>query len=147
MNQIRSILYVEDDQNDAILVTRALRQLHAEVKVNSVEDVETAIAYLQGEGIYADRETYPTPGMILLDIKIPGQSGLDLLRWLRDQKAFCTLPVVMFTSSMVESDIKNAYQLGANSYIVKPVSFEELMQKICGIVQVWLKINLAPEVS
>jgi DNA-binding response OmpR family regulator len=147
MNTPQTILYVEDDQNDALLVRRALHHLRSEVALHTVEDVETAIAYLAGEGMYADRERYPLPSMVLLDIKIPGRSGMDLLGWVREKEALQGVPVVMFTSSMVESDIKLAYQLGANSYIVKPVSFVDLMEKLRGIVEVWLRINLSPGLS
>jgi DNA-binding response OmpR family regulator len=147
MNTFPMILYVEDDQNDALLVARALRHLDCDVDLQTVEDVETAISYLAGEGIYEDRLKYPLPSMVLLDIKIPGRSGMELLHWLRSRKAFQGVPVVMFTSSMVESDVKRSYELGANSYIVKPVSFVDLMEKLRGIVDVWLRINLSPGVT
>src|SRR5262245_26034988 len=99
-----------------------------------VEDGEEAIKYLRGEGMYADRETYPFPTVILSDLKMPRMSGFELLRWVREHPECSVIPTLLFTSSAVPSDIKEAYQLGANAYMVKPrdhKEFEEFLRLTC----------------
>jgi CheY-like chemotaxis protein len=133
------VLLVDDSMDDAFFVRRALDKIGWGKRCMVVEDGEEAIKYLRGEGIYADRQTYPFPTVILSDLKMPRMNGFELLRWVRDHPDCSVIPTILFSSSAVESDVKEAYMLGANAYIVKPTSpeeFEELMRVTC---QFWTK--------
>src|SRR6478672_12672813 len=118
-----TILLVEDDSNDVLLIQRAFRKASLSNPLQIVEDGEAAILYLKGEESFADRDRYPLPRLILLDLKLPRKSGFEVLVWLRQQPKFYGLPVVVLTSSKEKNDIQQAYLLGANSYLVKPVGF------------------------
>jgi CheY-like chemotaxis protein len=114
------ILQVEDDENDVILLRHAFVEAGVYNHVHVVPTGQQAIDYLAGLGIYADREKFPMPRLVLLDVKLPGISGLEVLQWIRRQRALDWLTVVVFSSSPAIADIKTAYKIGANSYIVKP---------------------------
>ncbi|MGH7590384.1 MAG: response regulator, partial [Gemmatimonadales bacterium] len=124
------ILLVEDDANDVLLIRRAFAKAGAAGAIHSVSDGDAAVAYLQGEAPYADRTRHPLPDLVLLDIKLPRRSGLDVLQWMRAQIPLQRLPTVMLTSSRDGGDVNRAYDLGANSYLVKPVSFDSLQELI-----------------
>src|SRR5690349_7010840 len=119
-----TILHVEDDPNDILLVQRALKKTGAPSAIVSVSDGDRALAYLGGARDYADREKFPFPQLVLLDLKMPRKSGLEVLEWIRRQALLKRLPVIVFTSSKHDQDINSAYELGANSYLVKPVGFD-----------------------
>src|SRR5687767_12659328 len=121
-----SLLHVEDDPNDVLLLQRAIRRGNLPIAVLAVGDGETAIAYLNGDAGYEDRQRYPIPDLVLLDLKIPRKSGLEVLSWIRDHPALRRLPVAVLTSSRHDRDIEQAYDRGANSYLVKPVGFDAL---------------------
>ena len=112
-----SILLVEDDYNDILLIQRAFRKAEIQQSMLQVTDGDEAIAYLSGEGQYTDRQTYPIPSLILLDLKLPRRSGLEVLAWIRQQTKLKRLLVVVLTSSQENSDLNRAYDLGANSYL------------------------------
>jgi CheY-like chemotaxis protein len=143
----RAILLVEDDANDALLVQRAFRKAKAANPIRVVEDGEQAIDYLAGRGGFADRERYPLPVLVLLDLKLPRKSGFELLAWLKGQPALNRLPVVVLSSSEETSDINRAYDLGANSYLVKPVAFETLQEMVKVLNLYWIILNEPPVVS
>lgn len=140
------VLLVEDDPNDILLLQRAFgkAQLTAPLQVN---DGEEAIAYLAGQGSYADRAQHPLPQLVLLDLKLPRKSGLDVLRWLRQQPVLQRLPVVVLTSSRESSDVNRAYELGANSYLVKPVRSQDLVDMIKTLDLYWLLLNEKPDLQ
>jgi CheY-like chemotaxis protein len=142
-----TILLVEDDPNDVLLIERAFRRANLANPLRVVGDGEAALAYLSGELPYADRDRYPMPLMILLDLKLPRKSGLEVLAWLRQQPGLKRLPVVVLTSSREASDINRAYDLGANSYLVKPVDFDALLDMVKNLNLYWLLLNEKPEVS
>lgn len=147
MNALRqTILHVEDDPNDVLLVQRAFRKANLAVHLEMVHDGERAVAYLSGSEIYKDREKYPFPQLVLLDLKIPRKSGLEVLAWIRTHSEYKRLPVTILTSSRHEKDINEAYELGANSYLVKPVGFDALLEMIRLIAQYWLALNEKPTV-
>src|SRR5215469_16308856 len=119
-----TILLVEDEENDATLVKMAFNRNNLQNPVQWVQDGLEAIAYLNGEGVYADRAKYPFPEVLILDLKMPRMSGLELLSWIREHPEYRVIPRIIMTSSRLERDIESAYTLGANTYMVKPSSFE-----------------------
>lgn len=139
-----TILHVEDDPNDVLLVERAIKKANAPAVLRSVADGDMALAYLKGENSFADREHYPLPDLILLDLKMPRKSGLEVLSWIREQPLLKRLLVVVFTSSKHDQDINRAYDLGANSYLVKPVGFDSLLETVKQIHLYWGNLNQAP---
>jgi len=143
----RTILLVEDDPNDVLLIQRASSKARLAYPIQIVEDGEVAVAYLAGRGQYADRERYPLPALMLLDLKLPRKSGHEVLSWLRQQPGLKRLPVVVLTSSQEPSDVNRAYDLGANSYLVKPVTFDALQEMVRTIGLYWLTLNVRPEIA
>ncbi|RMF64662.1 MAG: response regulator [Calditrichaeota bacterium] len=139
------ILLVEDNANDVILIRRALQEAKVLNPLQVVKDGEQAIAYLKGEGKYADRAKYPLPVLLLLDLKLPRVSGFDVLEWLRKQKKLARIPVVVLTSSNQSQDVNRAYDLGANSYLVKPVEFDDLVKLLKTLGLYWIILNEKPE--
>lgn len=139
------ILVVDDDPNDVLLLQHAFRELNLANPVLMVGDGEQAIAYLAGDGVYADREQYPLPRFVLLDLKMPRKSGFEVLEWVRQQPGLKHLPVVTLTSSREISDINRAYELGANSYLCKPVKFDVLLEMMKTVTQYWLVFNEYPD--
>ncbi len=140
------ILIVEDDPNDVLLIQRAFKKANILVPLQTVSHGDAAVAYLGGEGAYADREQYPEPILVLLDLKLPRRSGLEVLEWIRAQSRLRRLPVVVLTSSKETDDINTAYDLGANSYLVKPVGFDSLLELVKSLEMYWLTLNQQPEI-
>lgn len=138
------MLLVEDDPNDVLLLQRAFRKAKANTPLYVVSDGQAAVDYLAGRGAYADRATHPLPSLVLLDLKLPRKSGHEVLEWLRAQPMLKRLPVVLLTSSKEPMDINRAYELGANSYLVKPVAFAELLHMARALELYWLQINESP---
>jgi CheY-like chemotaxis protein len=118
------ILLVENNQDDILLILRAFQRASVNRRVQAVTSGMDAAAYLQGAPPYGDREKHPLPALVLLDIKIPGMDGFEVLRWIRRQGQFFELCVVMLTASDHISDANQAYHLGANSFLVKPLDFQ-----------------------
>src|SRR5579862_2257627 len=125
-----TILLVEDEENDATLVEMAFRKNKIPNPVQWTRDGLEAIAYLNGEGVYADRERYPFPEVLILDLKMPRMGGLELLSWIREHPEYRVIPTIIMTSSRQDPDIEKAYNLGANTYMIKPSSFEELAKLV-----------------
>ncbi len=142
-----TLLLVEDKSNDVLLIRRALGKAGIANPLQVVGDGDQAVAYLAGDGPFADRERFPLPGVVLLDLKLPRRSGLEVLEWLRGQPGLKRLPVVVLTSSAESRDINRAYDLGANSYLVKPVDFDALLQLVKGLGLYWLVLNAGPEIG
>src|SRR5436189_6194541 len=142
------ILLAEDDPNDVLLVQRALQRNHVANPLQVVRDGEEALAYLSGAGTFADRERYPLPVLLLMDLKMPRKSGLEVLEWLRQQTGgLRRLPVVVLTSSNQSLDINRAYDLGANSSLVKPAGFDSLLELVKNLDMYWLILNEKPELD
>ena len=121
-----SHLLADDDENDTYFIERALKEAQVANPLRRVRDGEEAIAYLKGEGGYGDREKFPLPHLMLLDLKMPRKNGFEVLEWVRGQPGLKRLPVIILTSSKEDSDINHAYDLGANTYLVKPSKPEGL---------------------
>ncbi len=138
------ILLVEDNPNDVLLIRRAFNKASIVNPLNVVGDGEKAVAYLAGDGEYADRARFPLPLFILLDLKLPRKSGHEVLAWLRAQPVLRRIPVVVLTSSSMKDDVEQCYDGGVNSYLVKPVDFQELLGLMGLIRQYWLGANEKP---
>ncbi|HEY6200723.1 MAG TPA: response regulator [Candidatus Binatia bacterium] len=139
-----TILIVEDRPADVLLIRRAFMKAQIANPLQVVRDGETAVAYLAGSGAYADRQAHPLPALLLLDLKLPRKSGLEVLMWLRAQPEIRRLPVVVLTSSKETTDVNRAYELGANSYLLKPVTFESLLDMIKTLRLYWIEMNELP---
>jgi CheY-like chemotaxis protein len=111
------------------------------MRLESVTDGEDALAYLRGSDDFADREKHPLPGLVLLDLKMGRLNGLDVLAWMRKEEQFRRVPVVVLSSSNHDVDIKRACDLGANSYLVKPVNFDALVEMARALQNYWFKLN------
>ena len=138
------ILLVEDNPNDVLLIRRAFNKVAVPNPLNVVGDGEKAIDYLSGAGDYADRGRYPLPLFILLDLKLPRKSGHEVLGWLRAQPVLRRIPVVILTSSSIPADLERSYDAGVNSYLVKPVNFDELRELIDMVRRYWIGANHKP---
>jgi CheY-like chemotaxis protein len=139
MNSSGHILVAEDDPTDAFFLQRAFRRAGIPVALNFVRDGQEVTEYLQGTGLYADRALFPQPQLLLLDLHMPRMDGFDVLRWIRKQPAFNHLQVVLFSNSDQQRDISRAYDLGANWYMVKPHSMEELTALVGRFKKYWLE--------
>lgn len=142
-----TILLVEDNPRDVLLIQRAFRKANVAIPLQVVEDGEVAIRYLSGEEPYTDRDRYPLPVLILLDLKLPRKSGAEVLAWLRQQPALKRLPVVVLTSSKEYADINHIYDLGGNAYMVKPVAFDNLVEIVKALNLHWIILNEKPQVN
>jgi CheY-like chemotaxis protein len=138
------ILHVEDDPNDVLLVGLAFRKSGVPATLQVVNDGEQAVQYLAGQGPYSDRQIFPLPALVLLDLKLPRRSGLEVLSWVRGQEDLRRLPVIMLTSSNQQADVTRAYDIGLNSYLVKPSALEELIETVRKACSYWLELNIAP---
>jgi CheY-like chemotaxis protein len=139
-----AILLVEDDHNDVLLVKRAFQKVNIANPIIVVNDGEQAVSYLAGREPYVDRAV---PMLVLLDLKLPRKSGHEVLEWLRQQPNLKRLPVVVLTASSESSDVNRAYDLGANSYLVKPVTFDALVEMVKTLNLYWLILNKRADVS
>ena len=138
------ILLAEDDPNDVLLIQRAFQRNHVANPVQVVRDGEEALAYLSGQAPFADRERHPLPVLMLMDLKMPRKSGLEVLEWVRRQPGLKRLPIIVLTSSNQSPDINRAYELGANSYLVKPAGFDSLLDLVKNLDMYWLILNEKP---
>lgn len=139
------VLYAEDEENDVFLMQRAFRKAGIVNPLQTAADGADAIRYLQGAGDYADRQRFPLPCLVLLDLNLPRRSGLEVLRWIREQRTLQSLPVVIFTSSSQHRDIAAAYELGANGYLVKPSGADQLIELAVALRQTCLEAPVAAD--
>lgn len=138
------ILLCEDNKRDADLTMRALRKHNITNTIIWVKDGEEALNYLFGKGKYKNRPVEDTPRVIMLDLKMPKMDGMQVLEKVRSNPKTRHIPVVVMTSSREESDIARSYDLGANSYIVKPVDFSKFMKSVSEVGLYWLLLNRPP---
>ena len=142
-----AVLLAEDDANDVLLIQRAFQKTNIANPLRVVRDGEEALAYLSGQEPYADRDRHPLPMLLLLDLKLPRKSGFEVLQWLRQQSSLKRLPVVVLTSSNQNPDINKAFDLGANSYLVKPGGLDSLLELVKNLDMYWLILNEKPELN
>jgi DNA-binding NarL/FixJ family response regulator len=140
---LKTILQVDDDANDVFLVQHAMRKMGVANPLQVVSDGQRAIDYLQGAGQFADRDTFPYPCLVLMDLKLPYVMGLDVLRWIRAQP-MASLTVIILSASAEGSDISEAYRLGANAFLTKPSEASTLEDMVAAIKAFWLTHNTLP---
>ena len=138
------LLLVEDQPSDAELALRALRELGLGHRVRQVGDGAEALDFVFGRADYASRSVTDAPGLILLDLKLPKVSGHEVLRTLKSDDRTRTIPVIVLTSSKEDGDVKQCYEFGVNSYVVKPVDFSQFTETVQHIGSYWLETNERP---
>lgn len=138
------ILLVEDNPDDIKLTLHALRKYHLANNIQIVNDGEEALDFLFGKGKFSERNIQQVPKVILLDLKLPKVDGIQVLREIKADALLKKIPVVVLTSSKEDRDIVDAYELGVNSYIVKPVEFDHFVKAISDVGLYWLILNEAP---
>jgi CheY-like chemotaxis protein len=143
---VKSILHVEDDVNDVFLLQHAMKKVGVTQPLQVARDGRQAMDYLKGTGKFADREKFPLPCLVLLDLKLPYVMGLDVLTWIRQQPG-PPLVVVVLTASGQYEDIAAAYRLGANAYLVKPSEASRLEEIVRAVKDFWLTHNTLPQDS
>ena len=139
------ILLVEDNPADAEMTTRALRRNNLANRLRWVKDGEEALEFMFCSGAYAGRNPGSGPKLVMLDIKMPKVDGIEVLRRLKENPTTRAIPVVVMTSSNEERDVVESYQLGVNSYIVKPVEFDSFLETVAKIGMYWVLTNRAPQ--
>ena len=146
MNDKKTILLVDDSENDILLMRAAFKKAEFDSPLREVQNGEQAIAYLKGEGSHSDRDQFPLPTVMLLDLNMPMKNGFEVLAWLRVQPGLRRLTVVVITASMRVEDVERAFDLGANSYLVKPSTIEDLTAMI-RCLRDWLQYNHFPPLN
>src|SRR5688572_19123312 len=141
------ILLAEDREDDIILIRQAFARAHIPNPLYVVQDGEEAILYLEGKGKFSNRAEYPLPDLFLLDLKMPGIDGFQVLTWIRQQPGLAALRVLVLTSSNEMRDVNQAYNLGANSFLVKPHDFEDFVQLSKLMQDFWLRASESPQTS
>jgi two-component system, response regulator len=141
------ILMVEDNPNDEELTLHELRKYHLANRIHVVRDGQEALDYVFCTGRYVNRQITDQPSVILLDIKLPFVDGLEVLRRVKQDERTRTVPVVMLTSSREERDLVESYRLGVNSYIVKPVDFDQFKESARTLGMYWLLLNRPPKAA
>lgn len=140
-NDIVEILLVEDNPQDLQLTQRALQRAHLANRIHVARDGEEALDFLFAEGAYLGRDITNTPKVVLLDLKLPKVDGLEVLRRIKGDPRTKAIPVVVLTSSKEQCDVVGSYQTGANSYLVKPVNFENFSAAVRDLGMYWLLLN------
>jgi CheY-like chemotaxis protein len=147
MYQSFNILVAEDEPADIALLKRAFLKSGINAPVEFVRDGQEALDYLQGKGNYMDRNNHPLPKLLLLDLKMPRLNGFDVLKWIREHAGIRRLPVVVLTSSNLQEDIHQAYDLGANSYLLKTSDLTEMETLAKTVEHYWLRSNQCPDLQ
>lgn len=146
MNRTPVILVLEDDESDIIFLKRAFHKIDLRLPVQVAETGQEAINYLSGAGRYADRNAYPLPTHVLMDLKLPERSGIEVLEWIRSEPALGSLKIAILTSSSENRDLQRARELGAECYLVKPMSFAVLVE-LCRSIEEWIRNGRCPSAS
>jgi CheY-like chemotaxis protein len=131
------ILVAEDDPKDLALLRHAVREIECPVHLVVVRDGEEAIEYLRGDGPFGDRGRHPLPDLLLLDLKMPRVTGLEVLKWIKRHKDSARIPTIMLSGSGLEADVEEAYRLGVNTYFTKPNELGKLSELLGLLIQYW----------
>lgn len=145
MGDLKNILLAEDGADDVFLIRSAFKKCGFQDLIYVVGNGEEVVRYLKGEGAYADRERFPVPHLLLLDLNMPRMNGFDVLSWIRARQEWMCLPIIVLTTSFYGPEIKRAYDLGANSFITKPPDFSQLVASLKEVGEHWLRRALLPE--
>ena len=140
------ILLVEDEPDDVYFLKRAFTSTSVTAPIVVLADGGAAIDYLAGTGAFSNRDEHPLPALMLLDLKLPRVTGFDVLAWLRAQPGLKRLPVIVLTSSSQDEDVRRAYDLGVNSYLVKPSGLKAIADVAQQIERYWLNMNRRPDI-
>jgi CheY-like chemotaxis protein len=132
------ILLVEDDDNDVLFMRLAMEKADVGVPLQVARDGREALSYLCGDGRFSDRQQYPLPCLVLLDLRLPRIPGLEVLRWVRAQPNFDHMPMIVFSSSNQDIDVREAYEAGADSYVIKPARPRELTEIVRRLKFYWI---------
>lgn len=144
MKSERCVLLAEDDANDVLLLKLAFEEVDIHNPIYVVNDGQEAIDYLSGEAKFSDRNKFPFPSLLILDLKMPRKTGIDVLQWLAKEEAVRCLPTIMLSSSTHPGDIEKAYRLGVNAFVVKSPGIAERMEFAKIIKKFWLTVNELP---
>ncbi|RED92651.1 response regulator [Marinoscillum furvescens] len=144
MNNNLDILLVEDNPDDASLALRVLKKVVPRENIVWVNDGAEALDFMFAKRAYADRDPSIQPRLILLDLKLPKRMGVEVLEEIKANASTCEIPVVVLTSSKQEKDLAKCYKLGANSYVVKPIDFDQFTEAAKNISTYWLMVNQVP---
>src|SRR5664280_1984144 len=136
-----TVLHVDDDPNDTLLLQAASRKAGVDFELVNVEDGDQAMAFLTRKGKSADGEHTREPALVLLDLKMPRANGFEILHWIRAHPRWNRIPVIVLSGSELQDDIRQAYAEGANSYLIKPLGFDSLVNLVKSISAVWLTSN------
>ncbi len=139
------VLIAEDDENDALLLKRAIKRVNPAATFYLVSDGNEAMLYLKGDGKYGERDKFPFPRVLITDLKMPRMDGFELLHWLHDHPDCNVIPKIVLSASNIERDVIRAYQLGANIFFKKPASFDDLIAMIELNFRVWTAAELPPD--
>jgi len=143
MEKPANILLVEDNNMDVVLTLDAFREAKLKNKINVARNGFEALDYLFGRDKYSERDEYPMPSLILLDLKMPGIDGFEVLRQIKKADLLKRIPVIILTSSKEEGDRALSYDIGANSYLLKPVSFDGFTEVVRKIDDYWFSLNIS----
>lgn len=138
------ILVAEDTEADADLLRRAFRDVGVNALLHFAENGEEAIAYLEGEGKYGQRTEFPLPDLLLLDLKMPRANGFEVIEWVRSQPRLSPLRIVVLTTSDQFRDIDRAHRVGANSFLVKPITYDDFVEVVRKLCDYWLEVSKLP---
>ncbi|MBE0650245.1 MAG: response regulator [Bacteroidales bacterium] len=141
------ILLVEDNKMDIALTLDAFREAESSSKIQVAHNGEEALNYLFGEGKYSDRHTFPLPSLVLLDLKMPGIGGVEVLKKVKITPQIKRIPIIVLTSSKEEKDRAESYDHGANSYLLKPISFDGFLDVVKKVTDYWISLNVEPPLS
>lgn len=137
MGTIVTVLIAEDDDNDALLIQRAFKENGLPRPPHIVGDGSEAIAYMHGDGIYADRVAHPFPNVVILDLKMPRVSGFEVLEWLNQNPDYRVIPTIVWSNSADRRDVKHAFCLGAHGYLCKPSDYNEFEAMVGRLLAFW----------
>ena len=143
MKESKTVLFVDDSENDILLMRRAFKKGEFSFSQQEVHNGEQAIAYLSGDGVYSDRSKYPFPSLVLMDLNMPMKSGFDVLEWIRTQPALKRVAVMILTASQRQEDVTRTFELGATAYLVKPSNLQALTEMVRD-VNAWTRLNHFP---
>jgi CheY-like chemotaxis protein len=141
LKNLKTLLFVDDGAAEVLTFKVACEEAAVSFGIQHVSDGPQAINYLRGKEGYSDRSTFPFPHLILLDLNMPEMTGFEVLEWIRQQPQMHCLPVVVFSSSRLETDVLHAYHCGANSFLVKPMDFGVLVELVTLLDKYWFRFN------